>query len=70
MELSEETLRALALLGKIRHDPLCPKCGLRRVDPRSESGWCVACESARQRTLESKRKWWHANRGARAGANA
>jgi hypothetical protein len=64
VELSPDTLRALEFLAKIKHDPLCPSCGHRRVDPKSSNGWCVGCDAKRERTLESKRKWWHANRGA------
>jgi hypothetical protein len=65
--LTSEMLETLSMLASMKHDPLCPHCGQRKVDPRSENGWCVRCDARRERQLESKRKWWAANRGAEAG---
>ena len=69
MGLTPEELEVLKLLANIKHDPVCPNCGQRYVDPRSSNGWCVYCDARRERQLESKRRWWAANRGADAKAD-
>lgn len=67
MELTPTQAAALQALANMAHDPLCPSCGHRRQDPKSDNGWCVKCDAARQRILDSKRRWWHENRGAGVG---
>lgn len=61
--LTTTELQALRILVTGGVGPLCPNCGQREQDPRTDTGWCVRCDIRRQRELEKKRRWWHNNRG-------
>lgn len=65
MELSAAEREALRLVATMRKDPVCPSCGALYVDPQSPNGWCVRCDSRRERLLEQKRAWWERTGSAR-----